>query len=296
MRKLPVSPFKIASTVGEVQSIMESPSRVLVTGADAEHLDKVVGALDGVDTRGASVIDSRVIEPGASLPPEAFSDSTAACIIVASTGELAAGALSDSLAKLDRKGRGAVVMLTRAPGFEMTFPGVGPGRVVGMSMDGTPPADLLAEAVVEAAGDQSVALAARLPALRDAACRHVIKKAARQNAVVGCIFFLPGADMPVMTLNEARMVLRLAAAHGEEVSVERALELLGVVGAGFGFRSIARQALDFMPGPGWLVKGAVAYGGTRALGSAARSYFNGEVRVTPSRLAPLVERLQRLRG
>lgn len=294
MRKLPVSPFKIASTVGEVQSIMESPSRLLVTGADPEALDSVAVALGGPNS--GAPIDTRVIETGAALPTEAFSDSVAACIIVASTDELADGALSESLARLSHKGRRAVVMLTRAPGFEMTFPGVGSSRVVGMSMDGTPPADVLAAAVVDAAGDSSIALAAKLPVLRDATCRHVIKKTARQNAVVGCIFFLPGTDMPVMTLNEARMILRLAAAHGEEVGVERAIELLGVVGAGFGFRALARQALDFMPGPGWAVKGAVAYSGTRALGEAARTYFDGGVRVTPSRLAPLVERLQRLRG
>lgn len=296
MRKLPVSPFKIASSVGEVQSIMEAPSRLLVAGTDRESLEKVISALHGGDTRGASVIDSRVIEPGVALPAAAFSDSVAACIIVASTEELADGALSDSLVRFGRKGRDAVVVLTQAPGFEMSFPGVGPSRVVGMSMDGTPPVDVLAEAVVEAAGDQSIALAARLPVLRDAACHYVIRKTARQNAVVGCIFILPGADMPVMTLNEARMVLRLAAAHGEEVSIERAMELLSVVGAGYGLRSLARQALDFMPGPGWVIKGAVAYGGTRALGSAARSYFKGTTRVTPAKLTPLVERLQRLRG
>jgi uncharacterized protein (DUF697 family) len=48
---------------------------------------------------------------------------------------------------------------------------------------------------------------------------------------------------------------------------------MGVLGAGFGLRTIAREALDFFPGPGWLVKGAVAYAGTRALGHAAIRYF-----------------------
>jgi uncharacterized protein (DUF697 family) len=36
---------------------------------------------------------------------------------------------------------------------------------------------------------------------------------------------------------------------------------------------VARELLDFVPGPGWVLKGAVAYAGTRALGEAAIRYF-----------------------
>ena len=50
-------------------------------------------------------------------------------------------------------------------------------------------------------------------------------------------------------------------------------ELLGVVGAGFGFRAVARELLDLVPLAGWAVKGAVAYGGTKAVGEAAVRYF-----------------------
>jgi hypothetical protein len=50
-----------------------------------------------------------------------------------------------------------------------------------------------------------------------------------------------------------------------------------------------------LPGPGWALKGGVAYSGTMAMGRAAKAYFDGKVRVTPSRLAPLVERLKKLR-
>jgi len=32
---------------------------------------------------------------------------------------------------------------------------------------------------------------------------------------------------------------------------------------------LAREALDLVPVAGWAVKGAVAYGGTRAVGAAA---------------------------
>jgi phospho-N-acetylmuramoyl-pentapeptide-transferase len=46
-----------------------------------------------------------------------------------------------------------------------------------------------------------------------------------------------------------------------------------VIGAGLGFRAVARQALAFVPGVGWAVKGGIAYAGTRALGKAAATYF-----------------------
>ena len=85
--------------------------------------------------------------------------------------------------------------------------------------------------------------------------------------------FVPGADLPLLTLNQVRLVLRIASAYGGEIDAPRVPELLGVLGAGFGFRAVAREALDLVPVAGWLVKGAVAYAGTRALGEAARRYF-----------------------
>jgi uncharacterized protein (DUF697 family) len=79
--------------------------------------------------------------------------------------------------------------------------------------------------------------------------------------------------MPVLTLNQARLVLRIAAAHGQEIDARRAPELLGVVGGGFGFRALAGELLDVVPVAGWALKGAVAYTGTRAIGEAAFRYF-----------------------
>jgi uncharacterized protein (DUF697 family) len=79
--------------------------------------------------------------------------------------------------------------------------------------------------------------------------------------------------MPVLTLNQARLVLRIALAYGETVDNQRLPELLGVFGAGFGLRAAARELLDFVPVAGWARKGAVAYAGTRAIGEAAVRYF-----------------------
>src|SRR5215213_2962152 len=62
--------------------------------------------------------------------------------------------------------------------------------------------------------DYLVALAKGYPPFRRAVCEEIIRNNARQNAVVGALP-IPGADMPVMTANQARMVLNIAAAYGE---------------------------------------------------------------------------------
>ena len=135
------------------------------------------------------------------------------------------------------------------------------------------PVGEIAHAVAAALGDRGTDLAARLPVLRSAVVDELIRIYARKNALVAAAVFVPGVDMPVLTLNQARLVLRIALAYGEEVDRSRLPEMLGVVGAGFGLRALARELLDLVPVAGWAAKGAVAYAGTKALGEAARRYF-----------------------
>src|SRR5207237_5066281 len=86
--------------------------------------------------------------------------------------------------------------------------------------------------------------------------------------------FIPGADLPVLTLNEVRMVLRIEQAYGLATDPrQRAPEVLASLAAGVGLRAAARELLDLVPVAGWAVKGVVAYAGTRALGEAAVRYF-----------------------
>ncbi len=127
----------------------------------------------------------------------------------------------------------------------------------------------LFDACVERAGDHAVALGRRYPVLRAAAARRVVYRTAGQNALVGLVFFVPGADMPVMTLNQIKMVMAIAAIYGEEIGKERAIELAGVVGMGFGFRALARTFMRSTPGIGLVLKASTGYTGTIAVGMAA---------------------------
>jgi uncharacterized protein (DUF697 family) len=135
------------------------------------------------------------------------------------------------------------------------------------------PLDEIAAGVARRLGEDGTSLAARLPVLRGAVCDELIRSFSKRNAIVSAAVFIPGVDLPVLTLNQARLVLRIALAYGQEIDNSRAIELLGVVGAGFGFRAVARELLDFVPVAGWAVKGAIAYGGTKAIGEAAVRYF-----------------------
>ena len=142
------------------------------------------------------------------------------------------------------------------------------------------PVEEIARRLARTLGEAGTPLAARLPVLRRPVCEELIRKFSRQNAIVGVAVFVPGADLPVLTLNQVRLVLRIADAYGFEIDKERLPEVLGVVGSGLGFRAIARQAIGAVPVVGWAVKGVIAYAGTRALGEAAMRYFERRAPVT----------------
>lgn len=142
---------------------------------------------------------------------------------------------------------------------------VGPGERM--------PVDRIVAAVAARLGESGAPLAGRLPALRGAVCDRIVASFARKNGIVGAAVFVPGADLPVLALNQVRMLLLLDQAYGLELDPMNnrrvAQEILAVVGAGLGLRTVARELLDVVPVAGWAVKGGVAYAGTRALGEAA---------------------------
>ena len=142
------------------------------------------------------------------------------------------------------------------------------------------PVERIARVLARTLGERATPLAARLPVLRRAVCDELIRRFSRQNAIVGAATFVPGADMPVLTLNQIRLVLRIADAHGFELDRDRLPEVLGVIASGLGLRTAARQLLGLIPVAGWALKGAIAFAGTRALGEAAVRYFERRTPIT----------------
>ncbi len=131
----------------------------------------------------------------------------------------------------------------------------------------------LASWLADEVGSKRLALAHNFPFMRRAVATESVRATALQNALVGAAVFVPGADMPIMTANQAKMLLQIAAAYGEKLGPERLRELAAVVGGAFALRTAARQVAGLVPVLGWAVKGGIGYGGTMAMGMAAIEYF-----------------------
>lgn len=127
--------------------------------------------------------------------------------------------------------------------------------------------------------DLSIPLSRQFPILREEAAWEEVSATSKQNALLGAIP-IPGADLPLMTANQLKMILRIAAMFDMPLSVERARELLAVVGGGFVLRAAARQVAKFIP-IGAVVGAGVGYSGTLAMGKGAIEYFK---RMAPQEL------------
>jgi uncharacterized protein (DUF697 family) len=135
------------------------------------------------------------------------------------------------------------------------------------------PVDEIAAAVAVRLGEAGTGLAAKLPVLREPVCRALITAFARRNGILAAAIFVPGADFPVLTTNQLRLVLRIASAHGEEIDAQRAPEIGATIANGLAFRTLAHQAVGLIPVAGWALQGAFAYTGTRAIGEGAMRWF-----------------------
>ena len=188
-----------------------------------------------------------------------------------------AGELRDEdVAVLRRARRAYVPVIAVAVGIaaETTIPYVFATDVVRVGVGEIFPLETIARALAVRLGEHGAPLAARVPLLREAVIGQLVASFARRNGLVAAAVWIPGADLPMLALNELRLVLRVAQAHGAAREVRDLLpELAATLGAGLGLRALARELLDLAPGAGWAVRGAIAYGGTRALGEAARIRF-----------------------
>jgi uncharacterized protein (DUF697 family) len=172
--------------------------------------------------------------------------------------------------KRARRARVPIVAVAAGPAAEMTIPYVLATDVVPVDSGAGFPVDAIARVVAARLGEDGAPLAARVPVLRRAVADELVRSFARKNGVRAALIFVPGADLPILALNQIRMILRIEQAYGLDPDPrERAPELVASLAASLGLRAAARELLAAVPVAGWAVKGAVAYAGTRALGEAA---------------------------
>jgi len=124
-----------------------------------------------------------------------------------------------------------------------------------------------AAALARVLGPAGPAVAARLPVLREAVVKHLVTQGSLRNGLIGAATFVPGPDLPALTLNQVVLTIRIAVAAGRDAQAATILpELAAVAAAGFAWRRLAHE-LERLPLPRFAVRGAVALGGTYAVGS-----------------------------
>jgi len=263
--KLPLAPAEILGLVRELRSSAKEDKPLAVGGAG-----ELAGALRRELTRGgvASAVRDEL----------ALADS--AVLVYVLTGSPDDADLE--LFKRAQRARVPIVAVLVGPqaATQPDPPYVLAENVVRVPAGSGFPLDEIARAIARMLGEHATPLAARLPVLRDAVVDRLIAQFSRQNGVIGVAVFVPGADFPILTANQLRMLMRIADAYGFELDKERIPEVVGVIGTGYGFRAAARSLLGIVPIAGWAVKGGIAYGGTRTLGEAARRYFESKAPVT----------------
>ena len=166
------------------------------------------------------------------------------------------------------------------------------------SLDG-PGGRAAEQAIVVALGDELLAAARRHPGLRDAVADGVVRRASRRAAVVAALP-LAQSDFLVIGTLQIGMVGSIGAIYEREVDAEAVLQAVGVLGAGLGWRALARAGGGLLPPLAPAVRAGIAYSTTRALGELAHARISGGrplVARIPASARSTVDRvIQRLPG
>jgi uncharacterized protein (DUF697 family) len=265
-RRFPIHPAAIYGVVKELRAASEDFRPIVIAGAPGPARELLEGLTAGGDPLAVRDLTGAEVS--------SYDVEGAGLLLYVIEGQNASAEDENVLQLADRKSVETICVLVGASSAEpVDVPFVLATSVVHARKSHVLPVEEIVELIAERGDERAYTWAARLPALRPAVVEETIEKFSRQNGILGVAIFVPGADMPVLTLNQIRMVFRLAAAYGEEIDRDRALEVLAVIGAGLGFRTIARQALGVVPAVGWAIKGGIAYAGTQAVGRAAAAFF-----------------------
>ena len=242
---LPVRLSAVRALLKELSVSGESGKPLVVGGAR-----ELAGVLRRELARGAA--------PGGVRPDDAPEGAAVLVYVVGAT---------DDEAALKRARRARVPIVAVAPPELDSVPYVLATDVVRVPAGEGFPIETILKVVAGRLGEEAAPLAARVPLLRRAVAAELVRTFAAKNGAVGAAVFVSGADLPVLALNELRLLLRLEQAYGRKVQLREQVAV--AAGAALGLRALARRLLELVPAARWAVQGAVAYAGTRALGEAA---------------------------
>ncbi len=294
---MPIDVKKLAESVVKIGQERDQRVRVELVfdpTASSKLTDMVLEAF--VDVRSNAVIVDHVLS--SSVP--AISKRSDLCVVVGGDSML----LGDTIETAKSKGVPAIIIIARGETFfadspadaqiyanvtmkENTISNVAgnanvPAVGTGISLDdiididtstANRPLENLGSWIVQNVPSKSLALASDFPFLRHPLTIELGKENTIQNGAISLLFFLPGADMPLITLNQAKMMIQIASVYGREINGDRIKEVAAVVLGGLGLRAIARKLITLIPVLGWLIKPAVAASGTMAMALTAAEYY-----------------------
>lgn len=274
--KLPINPKALLEAVGlaDDQSRQECTISVLVDTS----LDPALLAYAKEALRPSTANIHLVVLPYYAEPVPFAHDSTLAIILGATataTGRLMTQALKEQV---------PAVVVTLDPASLQAIARETYHEIDTLSIVATAPASneterferlfaALGTWMVRELPEERASLARALNFVRDPFIANAIQATSVQNAAIAAVFFLPGADLPLLTVNQIKLFSQIAAAYGAELDKGRIQEIVVLLLSGFGFRAIARKLVGVVPVFGWAVRGAVGYSGTRAVGMVANEYF-----------------------
>jgi uncharacterized protein (DUF697 family) len=159
--------------------------------------------------------------------------------------------------------------------------------------------------IVDLNPDLAPALGRQFALLQIPAVKAIVNDTAKANAQFALVSNIPavvpiiggivaaGADFIVLTKNQVMMVFKIAAVHDRDLSNQFKLmrELAPVVGTGFIWRTVAREAVSFLPlAAGTIPKVAIAYVGTAVVGRAADYFYRFGEKPTSDQLKQFAQR------
>jgi small GTP-binding protein len=133
-------------------------------------------------------------------------------------------------------------------------------------------AEELIPALINTSPEAALMLGRLLPEYRRRAANKLVRTASLVSLAAG-LQPIPLVDIPILLSNQVRMILRIAAVYGEPVSAQHLRELVATVAGGLAMRYLAEEVAKAAPFGGDLISGAIAAGGTYALGQVAIEYF-----------------------
>lgn len=190
------------------------------------------------------------------------------------------------------------------------FPGVAEERVFDLESTADLPA--VTDRIVQetSLASSRLPLARSFPGFRRAAAREIVQTTSIENAVFVASTSLGNVipnplqplasvaealgDMVVLTANQVRMLFRLGAAFDRQIGVRQQMpEVLTILGAAVGWRSVARELVSKLPfGSGVVPKAGIAFAGTWAIGDAVSYYYTTGRRLSKEEIRQRFETAQ----